>query len=289
MTRLLNSLNQIADCFDVAVLDQWGVLHDGTHPYPGAGECLRHLHALGKEVVVLSNSGKRAALNRRRIARIGLPVEFLDAVITSGEALWQDLTRDRLTVKGHPLRTLFPLCSAPDDARIWAEGAPHLHFAPELDKTVDALLLMGVPDGSPAGMHDALFHEALLLDLPCLCSNPDRLGVRAGGTVLSPGQLAERYEAQGGTVIWYGKPWPAVFESVRRLRPELPPGRFLMVGDSLEHDIAGGAGAGFQTAFIRGGIHAPAFAHSPDPLATLTQLVGQMGTTPPTYSLATLA
>ena len=32
-----------------------------------------------------------------------------------------------------------------------------------------------------------------------------------------------------------------------------------MVGDSLEHDIAGGAAAGWQTAFVRGGLHRAAF------------------------------
>lgn len=288
MTHLLSSLSEIASTFDVAVLDQWGVLHDGEKPYPGAVQALRDLQAAGKDIVVLSNSGKRADLNLRRIAGVGLPVEMITRVVTSGEALWEDLTQGRLTTNDHPIRSLLPLCSAPDDARIWLDDAQGLVLTSTLDATTDALLLMGLPDGSSVEVHDPIFRDALKLNLPCLCSNPDKVGVRAEGMVLSPGQLADRYEKQGGTVLWYGKPWPAVYETVRRVRPDLSPDRFLMVGDSLEHDIGGGAAAGFQTAFIRGGIHAADFNDPEDIGATLAQLAAHHGIALPSYSLAML-
>ena len=34
--------------FDGFIVDQWGILHDGTRPYPGALECLRSLREAGK-------------------------------------------------------------------------------------------------------------------------------------------------------------------------------------------------------------------------------------------------
>ena len=43
MTRLLDSIGQIADQFDAIVLDQWGVLHDGSAPYPAALDALKVL------------------------------------------------------------------------------------------------------------------------------------------------------------------------------------------------------------------------------------------------------
>jgi ribonucleotide monophosphatase NagD (HAD superfamily) len=60
-----------------------------------------------------------------------------------------------------------------------------------------------------------------------------------------------------------------------------------MVGDSLEHDIAGAANAGWQTLFIRGGIHANAF-QSADVEGALGDLVKSKGTTPPNFSLQSL-
>ena len=68
MTRLLDSISQIADQFDAIVLDQWGVLHDGTTPYDGAIDALQRLVSQGSRLAVLSNSGKRSDLNAQRIA-----------------------------------------------------------------------------------------------------------------------------------------------------------------------------------------------------------------------------
>ena len=289
MTQFLQSLLDASNSFDVAVLDQWGVLHDGTNPYPQAIQALHDLRAAGKDVLVLSNSGKRADLNRKRIADLGLPVDAISQVITSGEAAWLDLTEGRITAAGRGAFTVLPLCAAPSDAVNWLGDAATITLAQSLDNSVDALLLMGLPDNSPDDVHDDLFRAALERDLPCICSNPDKLGIRANGMVRSPGQLAADYETAGGNVIWYGKPYSSVFEAVRRLHPDLLADRFLMVGDSLEHDIAGGNTAGFQTAFVRGGIHANAFAASQDLAATLAQLTADQTNTQPTYSLAMLA
>ena len=284
MTACIDSLLSVTATFDVAVLDQWGVLHDGVTPYPQTNQTLRALNDAGKAVVVLSNSGKRADLNQKRIADVGVSVDVIAHVMTSGEAVWLDLTRPPSPSAS---RLLLPLCAAANDAATWLGEATNLSFTQDVT-AADALLLMGLPDNSPADMHDALFEKALARDLPCLCSNPDKLGIRGDGMVLSPGQLADRYEKMGGTVHWYGKPYPAVYDAVKRLFPEVPPERFLMVGDSLEHDIAGGNRAGFQTAFIRGGIHAQAFSPGAGLKATLDELVRQHANAHPTYSLSLL-
>jgi ribonucleotide monophosphatase NagD (HAD superfamily) len=40
------------------------------------------------------------------------------------------------------------------------------------------------------------------------------------------------------------------------LGPEVDPSRVLMVGDSIEHDVAGANAAGIHSLFVAGGIHA---------------------------------
>ena len=59
--RFCCGLHEVVDRYDGFVIDQWGVLHNGVAAYPGAIECLQRLRALDKTVVILSNSGKRAA------------------------------------------------------------------------------------------------------------------------------------------------------------------------------------------------------------------------------------
>ena len=58
--RILSGLGEISSDYDGFILDLWGVLHDGSHPFPGAVEALTRLKAAGKRTVVLSNAPRRA-------------------------------------------------------------------------------------------------------------------------------------------------------------------------------------------------------------------------------------
>lgn len=277
MVQAIDSLIQIAGHFDAIVFDQWGVLHDGSTAYGGAIATVTALKSRGLRLAILSNSGKRAAPNLGRVAAMGFDATLFDLVMTSGEALWQDMAANRIDA-----RRLFPIERAPGDAAQWAQG---------LDVTLtddpssaEAILLMGLPDCT-----DPATYKAALIPGHCppvLCTNPDRASPRAGGrTVLSPGALAHAHADQGGTVHFYGKPHPPVFDAVRAAL-DLAPDRILMVGDSLEHDIAGGHAAGWATAFVQGGLHAADFTG--DPLTALTTLARIHATPLPTYTLHSL-
>ncbi|MEM1431258.1 MAG: TIGR01459 family HAD-type hydrolase [Pseudomonadota bacterium] len=277
MTRAIETLQEVAADYEAIVLDQWGVLHDGTTPYPGAVVALDALHAAGVRLAVLSNSGKRAAPNMARIARMGFPEQIFACVMTSGEALWRDVAEGRIAE-----RRFFPIERAPGDAAIWAEGLP-VQLCREPSEA-DAILLMGLPDGSDAADWQAPLDHALSASLPVYCSNPDRASPRSGGRrVVSPGALAHEHHARGGHVVFYGKPHGPVFDAVAAA---LGTTSLLMVGDSLEHDIAGAAAAGWDSAFVRGGLHAADFAGG-DAERVLAGLVGDGGAAP-TYMIEVL-
>lgn len=289
--RLIDSLEEVLESFDVVALDQFGVLHNGSICYASASEAMRTLHARGKEIIILSNSGKRADLNLKRIEKMGLPAATISQVVTSGEALWQDVNESRIRVAGQIPKRFYSICGHPDDPKAWAAGS-NLEIAEEIDPSCDAILLMGLADDTEATAYDETFQQALGFGMPLICSNPDKTSPRADRFVMSPGALADRYEEIGGEVIWYGKPHAPVFQAVMRCRPELAPDRFLVVGDSLEHDIAGGQYVGFKTAFVRGGIHTSDFPDSAgnDQInATLRSLAEQHGIQPPDFSLKILA
>ena len=57
-----------------------------------------------------------------------------------------------------------------------------------------------------------------------------------------------------------------------------------MVGDSLEHDIAGAHGAGWRSVFIRGGLHADQFAQG-DIIENIGALARDMDSPLPDYTL----
>ncbi|HEY9056945.1 MAG TPA: TIGR01459 family HAD-type hydrolase [Aurantimonas sp.] len=286
MGRHITGLREIEDRFDAIVLDQWGVLHDGDALYPGVLEALERLTDAGKAIALLSNSGKRAAPNRERLAGFGIPVERMACVVTSGEVLWDDLANR--VVKG--FNRLFPVAATPEDAEAWIDGLDGIALADTLP-SADAILIMGLPDDAELSSYQVLVDEALARRVPVLCANPDRASPRPGGRlVVAPGALAERYEAAGGRVVWYGKPHARVFEATAEALGTPKQDRILMVGDSLQHDVAGASAAGWQTLFVRDGLHAQSLAdkRGGDLDAQIDKLASEDGAPLPDYTIGML-
>ncbi|MEM7299706.1 MAG: TIGR01459 family HAD-type hydrolase [Pseudomonadota bacterium] len=251
---LIHSLEEIIDEADCFIFDQFGVLIDGTRAYAGAEKCLRMLHDRGKSLALLSNSGRRSSANIDRLERFGLPMNLFQALVTSGEALWLDCRDKRLDPT--PERVLF-LTMEPEDAVRWSAGLDVVSTSDPMD--AEAIFLLGVRDGLADDHFDPLFETAIGRGLTLYCANPDLQSPRPGGNVLSPGHFAVRYEQLGGKVVQYGKPYRPIFEQVARLT-DAPPNRMVMIGDSIHHDIAGAAGFGIKSVFVRSGLDRARFS-----------------------------
>ena len=261
MTVLAGCLEEIGDRFDVAVLDQYGVLHNGTEPYPFANAALQFLREAGKPTVVLSNSGRRAKCNGDRIRELGVRLDEDCVVETSGEVCWRDLDTGQLRFSRSGKQSIIAVDARSGDAQRWADGLRNVEVVADLERA-DAVLLMGMPVPERVDCVLSMLGEAVSRRLPLICSNPDRKSPSRTGNLPSPGTLADRFGEFGGDVIWYGKPYPKIFAAVQARFPGIDPKRILMVGDSMEHDVAGAARAGWSTAFVRGGIHRDEFPPS---------------------------
>lgn len=251
------------------VFDQWGVLHNGSAPYPGAIEAVG---ALTVTCAVLSNSGKRSGPNAARITGMGFAGNDFDYVMTSGEALWRDIARGHI-----PARRFYPVEHERGDGEAWAEDLP-IEIVQDVRKA-EAVLMMGLPDGENLDDWDSKLRGWKARGLPIYCSNPDRQSPRAGGLVLSPGALAHAYSVIGGMSVFYGKPHRPVFRALEEMFGD---GRYLMVGDSMEHDIAGAQGVGWDSLLIEGGLYADRFEGSDGDKVT-AQIATEKQCLPPTF------
>ncbi|WP_224825975.1 TIGR01459 family HAD-type hydrolase [Cognatishimia sp. MH4019] len=268
--QTLDSILTVADRYDAIVFDQWGVLHNGSAPYPHAVGAVEALAHAGVMLGVLSNSGKSAAINRDRITGIGFPASAFGPVMTSGEALKIDM---RAGLLAH-IRALYVISATPEDAARSVADMGVAQVATLSD--ADAVLLMGLPDGGDHATERAVLREARAQGKRLICSNPDRHSPRADGVLVeSPGALAHEYADEGGEVLFYGKPHRPIFDA---LGAQLGARRVLMVGDSPEHDIAGAKAAGWDSLFIQGGLYADV-----EPRADLFDGIGL-----PDYMLPTL-
>ena len=232
----IDGLATIAGHFDGMLIDQFGVIHDGQELYPGTLRVLSELKARGIPVAVLTNSGKRAEANRRRLVKMGVPRDcFVDAV-SSGEVAFQSIA----------VNTAYLIGKDGEDY-----GFTGITFVDD-PREAEVILILG--SNAPTTSLDEYRELLRGLTLPAICCNPDKLMLTPQGLMPAPGAIAKAYENLGGTVTWIGKPYPAIYEHAAKRIGN--PKRILCIGDSAEHDVAGGRNAGFATLLVMTGVSA---------------------------------
>jgi len=245
-------LDDLVARFDAFLVDQFGVLLNGTGAYPQAPAALARLAATGKPVILLSNSGKRAVPNAARLVALGFDRGSFQLVLSSGEAAWMALDR-RIGV------------SLPKGTKVWLHGRDGdraqiagLDLVPVATPAEAGLLLLAGSRGDEVTLdaYRDLLQPAAAIGVPMLCTNPDLEMLTPAGIRFGAGRIAESYVAMGGEVEWIGKPHPLVYAEAARLLPGIAPDRVLCIGDSPAHDVAGGIAAGHATALVRTGLHA---------------------------------
>ncbi|WP_407147152.1 TIGR01459 family HAD-type hydrolase [Bradyrhizobium sp. ORS 86] len=244
-------LGTIVEHFDHVLLDQWGTLHEGRSIFPEARDCVARPREAGKRVLVLSNSGKRASSNAQRLASLGLPTEAYDGILTSGEVTWIGLKERKHAPFTELRRTCFLITRGGD--RTIVDGLD-LDVAGDIENA-EFILLAGLDDSAaePERWRRCLTGAASRR-LPMLCANPDLTMFGANGLMPAPGALARFYQTFGGHVTFVGKPHMPIFAAALDRLGHPAPARVLMIGDSLDHDIAGAHAAGMLTLFLRAGV-----------------------------------
>jgi len=248
--RVVGGLRELADEFDVFLLDQFGVLHNGDALLPGVADALATLASRGKRLIVLSNTASRRRAVEAKLPAQGFESAWLTGVVTSGEAAHAELAS--LRFRGARCAWLG-----------WARGAlADAHFLDGTDVTIapfadaDVILVQGpdtivsseaargvlvppVGDGAPrdmmppiAGVERTGLRESGALSpalaeglascaargVPLLCCNSDLVALSPGGARWTmPGVVAARYEALGGPVSHFGKPTAPPFRLAREI------------------------------------------------------------------------
>ncbi|KAK6914465.1 HAD-superfamily hydrolase, subfamily IIA [Dillenia turbinata] len=270
-------------------LDQFGVLHDGKQPYPGAVSTIEKLATTGAKMIIISNSSRRSSITIEKMKSLGFDPTLFVGAITSGELTYQYLQRR-------------------DDAWFSALGRSCIHMTwgdrgaisleglglEVVENAEDAEFVLahgtealGLPSGAslPMDLEDLekILERCAAKKIPMVVANPDFVTVEARALRVMPGTLAAKYEKFGGEVKWMGKPDKIIYESAMAMTG-LEASECIAVGDSLHHDIKGANGAGIQSAFITGGIHATelglnSFAEAAD-LTSVQALTSKYGALP---------
>jgi HAD superfamily hydrolase (TIGR01459 family) len=243
---ILSGLREIADRYDALVCDVWGVVHDGLRAHAPCCEALRRFRAGNGPVVLLSNAPRPVRDVKLQFARLGVPHDCYDAIMTSGVA-----AREGLAERARS-RELAMFHLGPDRDRGIFEGLP---VACTDVACASVVLCTGLFDDTveTPGHYKALLSQIRGRDLTMLCANPDIVVQRGGKLVYCAGALANEYELLGGNVVYYGKPHRPIYDlTLASAKGARKP---LAIGDGLHTDIKGANGAGIDALFIADGIH----------------------------------
>ena len=84
-----------------------------------------------------------------------------------------------------------------------------------------------------------------------ICTNPDLIVDRGNLRELCAGSVAMVFEKMGGEVVYFGKPYPEVYNnSINNLKK-----RILSIGDNLNTDIKGANLLNYDSLLISNGVH----------------------------------
>jgi len=245
--KIISGLCEIYSNYDAFFIDLWGVVHNGLELYPGAIEVLRNLNKLNKRFVLMSNAPRPAKSVKKFLLNLKMDKIFVKTIFTSGEAALRSLEKNIYGKK------FFHLGPKKDDELFkgFEKNKRNLEES-------DFILCTGFLDD----YEDSLdFYKKLLekhVKQKMVCTNPDLIVHRGPSTEYCAGTLAAIFEKLGGKVIYFGKPYPEIYNFCIKKNETV-----LVIGDNIRTDIKGADNMKFDSLFITGGIHKNEFIDLP--------------------------
>ena len=245
--KLIKGLKQIQKKYDTFFIDLWGVVHNGIEVYPEAIDVLQNLNKLNKRFVLISNAPRPSKKLEKYLIKLKMDKIFLNNLVTSGEAALQTLKNN---IYGEKFYHLGPKRDE-DLIRGFEKNQT------SLDKC-DFILCTGLFDDKTNSLN---YYENLLkkkTKLKMICTNPDLIVHRGSKKEYCAGSIAAIFEKMGGKVIYFGKPYPEIYNFFIKKNETI-----LVIGDNIKTDIVGANRMKFDSLFITGGIHKKEFLNIP--------------------------
>ena len=257
----LENIREIINKYEVFILDQWGVIHDGNKGYSHAIKCINYLKANNKKLIIISNSSKRKQSSINRLTILGFDSDIFDEVITRGEMIWQAISLS-LGEYGDNLKKCFHIFdNTKEDGIKYRDGLKNVEFVNNI-READYILACTPYQNSIPIDYIPILNKAYKNKIPMFCANPDFETVEKVNkkNIFCMGTIAQLYQEMGGNVIILGKPSQEIYHEAIKCVNSYKKSQMVAVGDSLFHDILGAKKFGIDNVLITSGIHADYFA-----------------------------
>ena len=283
-TKFCLGISDISDSYDGMIIDLEGVLHDGRNVFDGVIDCLKELRKRHKYIIFLTNSQDLSADIEKKLKGMGLRSNLYDVCLTNAQFLHEKL-KDR---DEGPFEGIGSKCY------LYAKDTP------EYLKHIDIRIVEDIKQADFIMMHDfdlsmqkmeevdKTLRKAVQRRLPAYCINPDSATLVSGNLLIGANMIALKYQDFGGVVHNIGKPHKIIFDHCKRVLQGqgIYPGDTVVIGDTMAHDVVGGAFVNIDTALVKTGLHKAAFKRADNPAETdriLNIMISQNNSVRPTY------
>tara|TARA_B110001452_G_C15123166_1_gene391451 strand:+ start:38 stop:856 length:819 start_codon:yes stop_codon:yes gene_type:complete len=243
MTKNLDNdgLKSIVANYDIFYIDLWGVIHNGITLFKNAIQVLEEISKAKKSYVLLTNAPRPNSTVKKFLEKMGMHEKIREKVYSSGEAALSYLKKNHLS-------EIFYHVGPPRDFDLFVE------FKNNKGKKINEssyLLCTGLFEGHDEDLnyYKELFKDHV--DKKMICTNPDLIVDRGNKRELCAGSVALVFEKMEGEVIYFGKPFPEVYnQSIDNKNKKI-----LSIGDNLNTDIKGANLLNFDSLLISNGVH----------------------------------
>jgi len=243
MTKNLDNLGlrTIADNYDLFYIDLWGVIHNGMTLHKQAILTLQKLLEIQKEFVLLTNAPRPTHIVTAGLEKMGMAKVLRDHVFTSGQAALTYL-------KKFYVKKYFFHIGPTKDYDLFDDFKDYR--SKKLDES-EYLLCTGLFENQ---FDDLGYYKNLLENYKkkkMICTNPDLIVDKGNKRELCAGSVAMVFEKMGGQVVYFGKPYPEVYnQSIDNTSKKI-----LSIGDNLNTDIKGANLLNYDSLLISNGVH----------------------------------
>ena len=236
-----NGLRSIAVNYDIFYIDLWGVVHNGITLHKNAIKALEEITKAGKQYVLLTNAPRPNKTVKSFLEKMGMNKKIRENVYSSGEAALRYLKKNLLDDKFYHLGPIRDFDLFLDFKKKKTTNIKESSY----------LLCTGLfeEQGEDLNYYKELFKEHI--NKKMICTNPDLIVDRGDKRELCAGSVALVFEKMGGEVIYFGKPFPEVYNQSINNKGK----KVLSIGDNLNTDIKGANLLNYDSLIISNGIH----------------------------------
>jgi len=243
MTKNLDKegLRSVFDNYELFFIDLWGVVHNGIELHENAINTLSKITEAKKNYILLTNAPRPNKIVKFFLEKLGLGKSMRENVFTSGEAALVYLKKNYIDQKFYHI-------GPPRDFDLFIDFKNKK--TEEIDKS-DYFLCTGLYDQQD---QDLNYYKELLINFTSkkmICTNPDLIVDRGKKREYCAGSVAMIFEKIGGEVIYFGKPYPEIYNQAANNNKK----KVIAIGDNLRTDIKGANNMNYDSLIITKGVH----------------------------------